>query len=252
MAQTIETFPGVEELTINPAKVLFRQEDIIGSGGYGTVYRATDDGVKYDDEVVVKKIRLSEFEKGVFTYVKPMFQRFYKGKLNSLRREVKAQNKFSQNGVSPRVFFADYEKMYYVMERMGQYLIDSILEIEIIKKILNFKIRILPINSIFGYSWIICWFIAIWFYPLQFFFMGLFCLILSLTNFKQTLEGEGQLSIVFSQDLENKALILEKLIDDRTMSPHGSNFNADTIEWITELNIKENEKTRYKAKKRRK
>jgi len=100
------------------------------------------------------------------------------------------------------------------MERMGQYLIDSILEIEIIKKILNFKIRILPINSIFGYSWIICWFIAIWFYPLQFFFMGLFCLILSLTNFKPTLEREEQLSIIFSQDLENKALILEKLIDD--------------------------------------
>lgn len=93
MAQSIETFPGVEELTINPAKILFRPEDIIGSGGYGTVYRATD-GTKYDDQVVVKKIRLSEFEKGVFTYVKPMFQRFYKDKVNSLRHEVKAQNKF--------------------------------------------------------------------------------------------------------------------------------------------------------------
>lgn len=120
MAQTIETFPGVEELTINPTKVLFSPDDIIESGGYGTVYRATDDGTKYDDEVVVKKIRLSEFEKGVFSYVKPMFQKFYKGKIDSMRREVNAQNKFSQNGISPRVFFADYEKMYYVMERMDK------------------------------------------------------------------------------------------------------------------------------------
>ena len=116
----METFPGVEELTINPAKVLFRDEDIIGSGDYDTVYRATNDGINYDDKVVVKKIRLSEFEKGFFTYVKPMFQRFYKNKIESMRREVNAQNKFSQNAVSPRVFFADYEKMYYVMERMDK------------------------------------------------------------------------------------------------------------------------------------
>jgi hypothetical protein len=54
-----QSFFGVEELTINPAKVVFRKEDEIGSGSFGTIYRATDDGINYDNNVVVKKIRLS-------------------------------------------------------------------------------------------------------------------------------------------------------------------------------------------------
>ena len=40
---------GVEELTINPVKVVFRKEDEIGSGSFGTIYRATDDGINFDN-----------------------------------------------------------------------------------------------------------------------------------------------------------------------------------------------------------
>lgn len=53
-----------------------------------------------------------------------MFQTFYKKKIDAMRREVKAQNEFSKKAISPRIFFADYEKMYYVMEKMDKTLED--------------------------------------------------------------------------------------------------------------------------------
>ena len=120
MSDLIETFPGIELLTVDPRKLLFLDKDEIGSGGYGSVYTATSDGVHYDKNIVVKKIRHSSFEKGMFDYIKPMYQKFYKNRIDNLRREVKAQNMFSQKNVSPRVFFADYDKMYYVMEKMDK------------------------------------------------------------------------------------------------------------------------------------
>jgi tRNA A-37 threonylcarbamoyl transferase component Bud32 len=113
-----QSFFGVEELTINPAKVVFRKEDEIGSGSFGTIYRATDDGINYDNNVVVKKIRLSKFEQQMADYLKPMYERLYGNKSQQLRNEVNAQNMFSQQNIAPRVFYADYEKLYYVMEKM--------------------------------------------------------------------------------------------------------------------------------------
>ena len=92
---------------------------------------------------------------------------------------------------------------------MGQYLINSILNIEIIKKILSFKISILPINSIFGYIWIIFWFIGIWIFHVQFFLMGLFCLILSFTDFKSENRNNIELPFRLSRDKENKTLKIE-------------------------------------------
>ena len=67
-----QSFFGVEFLTINPAKLIFRKEDEIGSGSFGTIYRATDNGNNYDNNVVVKKIRLSKFEQQMADYLKPM------------------------------------------------------------------------------------------------------------------------------------------------------------------------------------
>lgn len=94
---------------------------------------------------------------------------------------------------------------------MGQYLINSILNIQIIRKILNFKISILPINSIFGYAWIIFWFIAIWVFHIQFFLMGLFCLILSFTDFKSDIKNEMELPFVLSRDKETKTLTIKAI-----------------------------------------
>jgi hypothetical protein len=100
-------------------------------------------------------------------------------------------------------------KYYYVLLRMGQYLISTILDIEIIRKILNFKISILPINSIFGYAWIIFWFIGIWVFHIQFFLMGLFCLILSFTDFKSENKNDIELPFILSRDKETKTLTIE-------------------------------------------
>lgn len=58
MSHDIETFSGIEDLTIDPRNIIFLKKDELGSGGYGTVYRATDNGTTYDNSVVVKKIRL--------------------------------------------------------------------------------------------------------------------------------------------------------------------------------------------------
>ena len=125
-----QSFSGVETLTINPAKVMFREKDLIGSGGYGLVYRATDDGIHYDDNVVVKKIRKTNFESQLLKYLKPMYKRMYANVERSFRNEVMAQERFSHKAISPRIFYVNYDEMYYVMEKMDQTLGEMIRENE--------------------------------------------------------------------------------------------------------------------------
>jgi hypothetical protein len=73
-------------------------------------------------------------------------------------------------------------------------------------------------EKILGIAWIICWILAIWAYPLQFFLTGLFCLFLVfiLTNkYDKKEEKNIQKPIaVFSMDKNNKTLTVQKIYED--------------------------------------
>ena len=97
---------------------------------------------------------------------------------------------------------------------MGQNSINTILDIKFIRKIFNFKISILPINSIFGYFWIAFWFISIWTYHIQFFLMGLFCLILSFTDFKHGIQNDMKIPFILSKNNNEKTLTIQDIRDE--------------------------------------
>jgi hypothetical protein len=73
-------------------------------------------------------------------------------------------------------------------------------------------------EKILGIAWIICWILAIWAYPLQFFLTGLFCLFLVfiLTNkYDKKEEKNIQKPIaVFSMNKNNKTLTVQKIYED--------------------------------------
>ena len=73
-------------------------------------------------------------------------------------------------------------------------------------------------EKILGIAWIICWILAIWAYPLQFFLTGLFCLILVfiLTSRYDKKEEKNipKPKAIFSMDKNNKTLTVQKIYED--------------------------------------
>ena len=73
-------------------------------------------------------------------------------------------------------------------------------------------------EKILGIAWIICWILAIWAYPLQFFLTGLFCLILVfILTSKYDKKEEKNIQkpkAIFSMDKNNKTLTVQKIYED--------------------------------------
>lgn len=76
----------------------------------------------------------------------------------------------------------------------------------------------LPIEKIFGSAWIITWFLAIWFYHIQFFLTGLFCLFLAvlLLGFfdKSDERGEVKVPFSFSMDKNTRTLTVQNIYEN--------------------------------------
>ena len=87
-----------------------------------------------------------------------------------------------------------------------------LLDINIIEKLKSIQKKILPIEKLFGYAWIICWFTAIWIYHIQLFITGLFCLFLSYVIFERTdAKREEKLPVLFSMDKNTRTLTVQKI-----------------------------------------
>jgi len=69
-------------------------------------------------------------------------------------------------------------------------------------------------EKLFGYIWIVSWFIAIWVYHIQLFVTGLFCLFLAYVIFERNEEkGRHKIPAVFSMNKATKTLTIQKLYD---------------------------------------
>ena len=73
-------------------------------------------------------------------------------------------------------------------------------------------------EKILGIAWIICWILAIWAYPLQFFLTGLFCLFLVFVligRFDKKEENvEEKPKAVFSMNKNTKTLTVQKIYEN--------------------------------------
>lgn len=77
--------------------------------------------------------------------------------------------------------------------------------------------KIPPIEKILGLAWIISWILAIWFYHVQFFLTGLFCLfliVLILGFFDKKEEEMLKHPLVFSMDENTRTLTVQKIYED--------------------------------------
>ena len=106
------------DIHIDFEKVKFNSKDMISRGAYGKVYKLTD-GVIYDDRYVVKK--MPNFF-GV-DFVNPFLPKMF-------HKEVIAFRFLSDYGVVPKIIFADYDKRFYVMEKLDKTLNDIIKDCE--------------------------------------------------------------------------------------------------------------------------
>lgn len=111
-------FINHSDIKVDFEQVKFLPKDMISRGAYGRVYKFTD-GTNYDERYVVKKMP-KFFSSDVFlTHLPKMFH-----------KEVVAFRFLSNYGVVPRIIFADYEKRFYVMERLDKTLNDLIEDCE--------------------------------------------------------------------------------------------------------------------------
>lgn len=70
-------------------------------------------------------------------------------------------------------------------------------------------------DRLFGYMWIISWFIAIWIYHIQFFLTGLFCLFLAYIIFERNEDKHSnKIPAIFAMDKATKTLTVQKIYDD--------------------------------------
>jgi len=73
-------------------------------------------------------------------------------------------------------------------------------------------------EKILGLAWILCWILAIWMYPLQFFLTGLFCLFLALVLVGRFDKKEEKTipkpPAIFTMDKNTKTLTVQKIYED--------------------------------------
>lgn len=105
--------------------------------------------------------------------------------------------------------------------------------------------KIPSVERLLGLGWVICWFLAIWIYHIQFFVTGLFCLFLALLisgSFEKSKDHKAdQPPIKFTMDKSTRSLKVQKLYekglrwDDyeicsgSTVLPAGTIEEGDTI-----------------------
>ena len=99
------------KLQVRFDKLKFKEEDSLGSGFFGEVYRVTD-GVKYDDRFVAK----------VFYTPKALAILNRVGYGVSFNRETQALKFLGPKNISPKLYFEinTFSKKYYVMEAMDK------------------------------------------------------------------------------------------------------------------------------------
>ena len=73
-------------------------------------------------------------------------------------------------------------------------------------------------EKILGLAWIICWILAIWMYPIQFFLTGFFCLFLVLILLGRFDKKEEKIipkpPAIFAMDKNTKTLTVQKIYED--------------------------------------
>jgi len=105
--------------------------------------------------------------------------------------------------------------------------------------------KIPSVERLLGLGWVICWFLAIWIYHIQFFVTGLFCLFLALLisgSFEKSKGHKGdQPPIKLIMDKSTRSLKVQKLYEGglrwedyeicsgSTVLPVGSIEEGDTI-----------------------
>ena len=75
-------------------------------------------------------------------------------------------------------------------------------------------------EKIFGIAWIVSWFLSIWFYHLQFFLTGLFCLFLTilmlgyLDKKEEKNDIKSRVPAVFTMDKNTRTLKVQKIYEN--------------------------------------
>lgn len=70
-------------------------------------------------------------------------------------------------------------------------------------------------DKLFGYMWILCWFLAVWMYPIQLFISGLFCLFLAYAIFnKPATTVKSSLPALFVMDKNTRTLTVQELYEN--------------------------------------
>ena len=98
----------VGDLKVDLDKVKFNSKDKISNGAFGTVYKLTD-GKNRDERFVAKKMASFFLSDKFMPHLPKMFH-----------REVVAFEYLSKLGITPRIIYANYEKRYFVMERLDK------------------------------------------------------------------------------------------------------------------------------------
>lgn len=70
------------------------------------------------------------------------------------------------------------------------------------------------VDKLFGFSWIVCWFIGIWVYHVQFFLTGLFCFCLAYILNKSGENTEQHLPAFFTMDKNARTLTVQRIYED--------------------------------------
>ena len=104
----------VSDLDVNLDKVKFNSRDKISNGAFGTVFKLTD-GTKRDERFVAKKMPSFLLSDKFMPHLPKMFH-----------REVIAFEYLSKLGITPRIIYANYDKRYFVMEKLDRTLFDLV------------------------------------------------------------------------------------------------------------------------------
>ena len=105
-------FINHRDIQVDFEQIKFRPKDMISRGAYGQVYKLTD-GITYDERYVAKKMPKFFGSDAILTHLPKMFH-----------KEVVAFRFLSDYGIVPKIIYADYDKRFYIMERLDKTLRD--------------------------------------------------------------------------------------------------------------------------------